>query len=303
MLAALTLGLSSSSPSGVSARQVIISLALILWAFRLAVFLAYRVHKTGKDDRFDDKRDNFFAFLGFWVFQMVWVFTVSLPVTLLNAPRVRNELNALPDSSRPPSFGTVRDIVGLIMWAIGWLTEAMADWQRFRFRESHKVDGKRVWCNIGLWRWSRHPNYFGEILLQFGIYTMAVTPAFHGLRGGTAAALHASVIGPVLLTVLLLFVSGLPLSERPGAKKRWEIGAETWEEYQKYLERTSILIPLPPALYRRLPIFTKRTALMEWSLYRFDPAKHADGVGDEETARDSERNQPRNSAEDGLVER
>ncbi|KAJ2902464.1 hypothetical protein MKZ38_000593 [Zalerion maritima] len=300
LLAALTLGLSSANGTTPDVRQIIASLMLVIWAARLAAFLAYRVHKTGSDSRFDDKRDKFFPFLGFWIFQMIWVFTISLPVTILNSPKVR------AFGMNKPEFGTARDIVGLIMWAIGFFSEAIGDWQRFTFRDGAKAKtrGKGAWCDKGLWAWSRHPNYFGEMLLQFGIYTIAVTPAFHGVTGGAASALHASIVGPLLLTLLLLFVSGLPLSERPGAKKRWEIGGETWEGYKRYLGKTSMLMPLPPKVYAPLPTWLKRTILMEWGLYRFDPEVHGGGEGrgnsDEEEARPSG---PRGSGEDGLDER
>lgn len=103
----------------------------------------------------------------------------------------------------------------------------------------------------------------------------------------TKAAIYASIVGPIFLTFLLLFVSGLTLQERPGAKKRYEAGGSQWEAYKTYLNRTSILIPLPPALYAPLPTIIKRTLLLEWPIYVFDPAKHADAaaatkVGDDE---------------------
>lgn len=83
-------------------------------------------------------------------------------------------------------------------------------------------------------------------------------------------------MGPFLLTVLLMFVSGLTLSERPGAKKRYEKGTN-WDGYKRYLDRTSILIPFPPQLYARMPVLLKRTIFLEFPMYMFDPAKHADG--------------------------
>ncbi len=106
---------------------------------------------------------------------------------------------------------------------------------------------------------------------------IAVSSAADGYVGGQAyAALSATIVGPIFLTALLMFVSGLPLSERPGAKKRYEIGYN-WAGYQRYLDRTSILIPFPPRLYRLLPTFVKRTVFLEFPMYVFDPAKHADG--------------------------
>lgn len=105
---------------------------------------------------------------------------------------------------------------------------------------------------------------------------IAVSPAAYGYVTGQAyRALYASILGPFFLTVLLLFVSGLTLQERPGAKKRYEAG-NSWEAYSQYLHRTSILIPFPPQLYAPMPTILKRTIFLEFPIYVFDPAKHAD---------------------------
>ena len=110
-----------------------------------------------------------------------------------------------------------------------------------------------------------------------GIYTIAVSAAVDGPVSGPAyRALYASIVGPFFVTLLLMFVSGLPLSERPGAKKRYENGMN-WEAYARYLNRTSVLIPFPPRLYEVLPVFIKRTVFLEFPMYVFDPAKHAEG--------------------------
>lgn len=107
---------------------------------------------------------------------------------------------------------------------------------------------------------------------------MAVTPASYGtVPSGTGAyaALYSSCLGFIFLTTLLMFVSGLTLQERPGAKKRYEKGVG-WPAYEKWLHDTSILIPMPPAVWRRLPVLVKRTVGLEFPMYVFDPAKHAD---------------------------
>lgn len=109
-----------------------------------------------------------------------------------------------------------------------------------------------------------------------GIYTIAVSAAADGhVQGQASKALYATILGPLFLTLLLMFVSGLPLSERPGAKKRYEKGTN-WEAYARYLNRTSILIPFPPQVYERLPTVIKRTVFLEFPMYVFDPTKHAD---------------------------
>ncbi len=105
---------------------------------------------------------------------------------------------------------------------------------------------------------------------------IAVSPAaLHYVHGGAYRALYASILGAFFLTTLLMFVSGLTLQERPGAKKRYEKGIQ-WPAYERYLRRTSILIPFPPQIYEKLPTFIKRTLLLEFPIYVFDPAKHAD---------------------------
>ena len=113
---------------------------------------------------------------------------------------------------------------------------------------------------------------------------IAVSAAADGYVGGQAfKALYATIVGAFLLTILLMFVSGLPLSERPGAKKRYENGLN-WEGYQRYLNRTSILIPFPPQAYEHLPTILKRTVFLEFPMYVFDPAKHAEGAQGAATA-------------------
>ncbi|OCK77525.1 oxidoreductase-like protein [Lepidopterella palustris CBS 459.81] len=263
ILAIITLAFSGNHGN---ARNIVVSIFIMVWGARLSGFLLFRILKTGKDDRFDDKRDKFFPFLGFWVFQMLWVWIVSLTVTILNSPNI-TQFNQ-------PSFGTGRDIAGVILFTIGFIMECVSDIQKYRFRTAHGSDGSI--CDVGFFNWTRHPNYFGEIIIQFSIFMIAVSPAAYGyVHGGAYSALYASIVGPFFLTILLMFVSGLPLQERPGAKKRYEKGIN-WDAYATYLRRTSILIPFPPQIYEKTPMFLKRTIFLEFPIYVFDPAKHAD---------------------------
>jgi Protein of unknown function (DUF1295) len=132
---------------------------------------------------------------------------------------------------------------------------------------------------------------------------IAVSPAADGyVQGQAYNALYGTIVGPFFLTMLLMFLSGLPLSERPGAKKRYEKG-DNWDTYARYLKRTSILIPFPPQIYEKLPIFLKRTIFLEFPMYVFDPAKHSDVAkgqsGAEEGHEDNragERNQSQSDA-------
>lgn len=90
--------------------------------------------------------------------QMLWVWTVSLPVTILNSPNV-TQFNQ-------PKFVTGHDIAGVTLYAIGFIMETVSDAQKYRFRSAHGSDG--AVCDVGFFAWTRHPNYFGEIIIQFG---------------------------------------------------------------------------------------------------------------------------------------
>lgn len=103
---------------------------------------------------------------------MLWVWSVSLPVTILNSPAVTGYAQ--------PSFGSGRDIAGVVLFVLGFVIEAGADVQKYLFKSRGKGKGdKGAVCDTGFWGWSRHPNYFGEIVIQFGMllsFTTGVTP-------------------------------------------------------------------------------------------------------------------------------
>ncbi|XP_075491971.1 uncharacterized protein LOC142530087 isoform X1 [Primulina tabacum] len=220
-------------------RQVVLSLFAIIWGLRLGLFLLMRILHWGEDRRFDEMRTNLGKLAVFWIFQAVWVWTVSLPVTIVNA------------SDQNPSV-QARDITGWIMWSIGIFVEATADQQKLLFKNAQENRGR--WCNAGLWKYSRHPNYFGEILLWWGIF-VAATPVLK-------KAEWLVIFGPIFLTLLLLFLSGFPLLEESADKKYGNVSA-----YIHYKRTTSPLILLPPALYGNLPSWFKATFLFELPLY------------------------------------
>jgi len=130
---------------GNDARNIVASILVMVWALRLSGFLLFRILKSGTDSRFDDKRNNFFKFLGFWVFQMFWVWTVSMPLTILNSPKIM--------STGSTGFGTGRDIVGIIFFAIGFLFEVLADQVKYTFKKKNP----KGFCNVNVWAVSRHP--------------------------------------------------------------------------------------------------------------------------------------------------
>lgn len=220
-------------------RQVVLSFLVVSWGLRLGLFLLLRILQWGEDRRFDEMRSNLGKLAVFWIFQAVWVWTVSLPVTVVNG------------IDRDPSVQAA-DIIGWIMWSVGVSVEATADQQKLTFKNAPENRGK--WCNVGLWNISRHPNYFGEILLWWGIF-VASAPVLEGAE-------WLVILGPIFLTLLLLFVSGIPLLEQSADKKFGNVAA-----YRAYKRTTSPLIPLPQAVYRSLPSWFKTVFLFEFPLY------------------------------------
>lgn len=165
-------------------------------------------------------------FLVAWILQGVWALVVSLPLLLLNATDTSN-----------PSFNALQwtDVIGILAWGLGFLIETVADFQKLAFKSDPGNKGKFI--QTGLWAWSRYPNYFGEMLLWWGIF-LGCSASFHGAE-------WIAVVSPLFVAFLLLFVSGIPLQERQ-AQARW--GQD--EEYQTYRARTNLLLPLPRFLKR-----------------------------------------------------
>ncbi|CAE6418256.1 unnamed protein product [Rhizoctonia solani] len=264
------------------ARNIVTTVFVLVWATRLAGFLLFRVLKTGSDTRFDDIRSHFFKFLGFWVGQIIWVWTVSLPVTILNSPGVAS-------ASTQPDFGTGTDIAGVILWAIGWSIETTADIQKFKYKQTHPPKDQPT--IIGLWKYSRHPPYFGEILCWWGIWLVALS-ATSGTSGGPRSAQLGALVSPLFTMVLLIFGSGIPTAQKPTAKKFYLLSngpnathGNAWQNYQRYMKRTSVLIPFPPALYERLPQSIKTVFLLDLPMYQFHEETDGKKAYEEETHR------------------
>ncbi|KDQ06856.1 hypothetical protein BOTBODRAFT_192793 [Botryobasidium botryosum FD-172 SS1] len=270
-------------------RNIVASVLVMVWGARIAGFLLFRVLKTGKDSRFDEIRSHFFKFLGFWIAQILWVWIVSLPVTILNSPKVSDTLRG----GNNPAFGTGRDIAGIVLWGVGWLTETIADAQKYRFKASKPPKDQPT--NVGLWAWCRHPPYFGEILCWWGIWTLCLSPSTNGhITSGARSAQYAAILSPLFTSFILLFGSGIPTAAKPQAKKFFllthspqakEEHALAWSNYKGYLDRTSVLIPLPPPLYKPLPGAIKHTILLDFPMYRFDEEKDGAEALEEERSR------------------
>lgn len=176
----------------------------MLWGVRLAGYLLVRILKTGKDERFDNVRKNPLKFLVFWMFQMVWVFVVSLSVIFINSPTAER-----PDyDDVAPKDITV--IVGVLMALLGLALETVADQMKFSFRNN--PDNKGKFCTIGPWKYSRHPNYFGEIVVWWGVFVMSTSVL--------TTWKWVALLSPLFITGILLFGTGIPPLER-GADRRY----------------------------------------------------------------------------------
>jgi steroid 5-alpha reductase family enzyme len=194
--------------------KLLLALMVTLWGLRLAIYLVIRIWHMKKDKRFDGIREHFFRFLGFWLLQAISVWIIMLPTLAFIDGRVATPSHIY---------------LGLVIWALGLIIETIADFQKYRFIKNPKHTGK--WIDLGLWRYSRHPNYFGEILVWVGIYLYGLA-SFQGIEWLYGLA------SPLFIMILLLFVSGLPQLESY-ADKKWG----TVKGYQQYKKETSILIP------------------------------------------------------------
>ncbi|HDQ73097.1 MAG TPA: DUF1295 domain-containing protein [Chloroflexi bacterium] len=202
----------------VDGRSVLLLILVLIWAGRLGTFLFRRILKAGKDARFDDIKVSFVRFLNTWMLQGLWV-TLTLAAALA----------AITTSTRK-ELGLFA-LMGTLVWVFGFAIEATADAQKSRFRV--KPENKGQFIDTGLWSWSRHPNYFGEIVIWIGVAIIAL-PVLRGWQWVT-------LISPVFVTLLLTRISGVPILEKR-ADEKW--GGQ--EDYEAYKEQTSVLIPRPP---------------------------------------------------------
>ena len=198
--------------------HVLTAVLICAWGIRLGAYLFARILKTGVDHRFDDIRNRPLRFARFWALQALTVWIVMFPAT---------RLFSLPGAGAVSAV----TVVGAAAWILGFALETASDAQKARFKKDPANRGG--FLSSGLWRYSRHPNYFGEALLWSGLFVAAI-PVFSGWDFLTA-------LGPAFLTLLLLFVSGVPPLERIADKNH---GGKP--DYQDYKRRTSLFIPLPP---------------------------------------------------------
>jgi steroid 5-alpha reductase family enzyme len=201
--------------TGADQRSILLMALVVIWAVRLGTFLFRRIQKAGKDGRFDEIKPSFFRFLNVWTIQGLWVtFTAAAALVAITTTN-RKELDLFA-------------IIGLLIWILGFTIEVVADSQKGQFSANPANKGKFI--QTGLWSRSRHPNYFGEIMLWVGIAIIAL-PVLQGWQ-------WTALISPLFVTLLLTRVSGVPLLEK-SADKKW--GGQ--EDYEAYKKNTPVLIP------------------------------------------------------------
>lgn len=198
-------------------RSTLIFSLVAIWALRLSAHLTVRNWNEPEDRRYAEIRRNnqpnfeLKSLYIIFILQGVLAWIISAPLLFA--------LNPVVD------FHWL-DVFAIGLWALGFVFESVADWQLYRFKKDPANEGKVL--NSGLWRYSRHPNYFGEFCLWWGFYLLAI-PA-----GG-----WWTVFAPVLMTFLLLKVSGVLLMEKDISSRR--------PAYQEYVENTNAFLPGPPA--------------------------------------------------------
>jgi steroid 5-alpha reductase family enzyme len=207
-LAIAALLLSNKEPGA-----VILALMVVIWALRLGSFLFIRVQNAGHDSRFRSIKPDFLQFLMTWTLQGLWVF-----ITFAAG------LTALTSASDHPIGGFV--IAGTALWLIGFIIEIIADKQKTAFRSDPANSDRFI--HTGLWARSRHPNYFGEIVLWIGVAVVAI-PALEGWQ-------YLTLISPIFVFVLLTKISGVRMLEHK-AQRKWG----KYQDYRDYHKRTPAL--------------------------------------------------------------
>ena len=204
-----------SSGAQASIRSVFVASFVSVWTLRLGIFLYKRIVKAGEDIRFRDIKKSLPKFLMTWTLSALWVFLTTVNAITLIA------LNPLEPIG-------IFFIMGALLWLLGFGFEVIADRQKKYFSEQSKNEGRFI--TQGLWSVSRHPNYFGEIILWAGIAIISL-PFLSGWQ-------YVTLVSPVFVFLLLTRISGLPFLEDK-AEKKW--GED--KDYIEYKKRTPILVP------------------------------------------------------------
>jgi len=198
-------------------RQIMVSILIILWGLRLSIYIYSRNRGKKEDFRYAKWRADWGkywlirSYLQVFILQGIFMFTVVYPVIMLSSQQT-SSLNLL-------------DCLGVVIWVTGFFWESMADYQKNKFKQVPSNKGKVM--DSGVWKYSRHPNYFGESMMWWGIFVI-VASAPHGIY---------AIFSPLIITFLLTKVSGIPLIEKHHQNDA---------AYQDYIRRTSVFFPWKP---------------------------------------------------------
>jgi len=206
-----------ASSGGTTSRALLVTALVLIWGLRLSVHIGLRNRGKGEDARYRKWRDEWGryvvirSFFQIFILQGVLLLVISLPV-----------IRAI---TAPDTPLMLMDLLGAAVWLVGFLFEAVGDWQLLQYKKDPTNKGKVI--TTGLWRYSRHPNYFGEVTLWWGVFLIALA-----VPGG-----WMTIAGPMTITFLIIGVSGIPMLEKKYEGNR---------EFDEYKRRTSAFFPLPP---------------------------------------------------------
>ncbi|MCF8379432.1 MAG: DUF1295 domain-containing protein [Bacteroidales bacterium] len=200
-----------------SDRIMVLYILVGLWGTRLTLHIFMRNRLKTEDFRYHKWRHDWGKYFHIRSYLQVYILQGFL-LWLIISPL------AIVSFHPQPSLNLL-DIAGILLWLIGFYFEAIGDYQLARFKSNPENKGRVM--KSGLWKYTRHPNYFGEVILWWGIFLVAYSSP-NGLFG---------LLSPILVSILILFVSGLPMME-----KRYN----GIPEYEAYKQKTSIFIPRPP---------------------------------------------------------
>ena len=206
------------TPGGFPARKWLISILVTIWGLRLSSHILWRNWGKSEDFRYQRWRED--AGEKWWWQSFFKVFLLQgFLMWVISAPLLAAQVSATPARL------TILDVLAIPVWAIGFFFEAVGDWQLARFRADPANKGKVL--STGVWRYTRHPNYFGDATQWWAYYLVAA-----------AAGGFLTIFSPILMTILLLRVSGVALLEKSLK--------ETHPQYREYIETTSAFIPWFP---------------------------------------------------------
>lgn len=200
----------------VNVLNFLLIMLVIIWAARLATHIALRRRGSKEDKRYLEISRHWGKYFYLRSFLQTFILQGFLAL-LVASPVIMSSFNS-------PKINLFIIFIGLFFWSLGFVFETVADFQLYRFTKNKKTGV----MDKGLWRYSRHPNYFGEVLLWWGIFIVSIS---------NPENFFIKILGPITITVLIFTVSGIPMLE-----KRYKDNIE----YQKYAKKTSIFFPLTP---------------------------------------------------------